>query len=110
VSIAVPLDELAAEVGRRGPGYLLTVGDDQRTRIAALDIRARGDDLVAGGAGPGARANLAARPDVSLLWPPVDDGGMSLIVDGRARLDGELVVITPTWAVLHRPAPPFIGG
>jgi hypothetical protein len=109
VSVAVPLDELAAEVERRGPGYLLTVGDDQRTRIAALDIRARGGVLVATGTGPGAQANLVARPDVTLLWPPVDHGGMSLIVDGRARLDGELVVITPTWAVLHRTAPPFAG-
>jgi hypothetical protein len=109
VSVAVPFDELADEVARRGCGYLLTVGDDLRTRIAALDIRVRGDDLIASGTGAGARANVAARPDVTLLWPPVDDGGMSLIVDGRARLDGELVVVTPTWAVLHRPAPPFVG-
>jgi hypothetical protein len=64
---------------------------------------------VATGVGPGARANVVARPDVSLLWPPVAIDGMSLIVDGRARLDGEVIVVTPTWAVLHRPAPPFSG-
>jgi hypothetical protein len=109
VSVGVPLDELAAEVGRRGPGYLLTVADDQRARVCALEIRAVDGELVAGGAGPGTRTNVAARPDVTLLWPPVEPGGMSLIVDGRARLDGDVVVVTPTWAVQHRAAPPWSG-
>jgi hypothetical protein len=43
---------------------------------------------------------------VSLLWPPAEPGGYSLIVDGTAAAgvrEGRLAV-TPTRAVLHRPA------
>jgi hypothetical protein len=109
VSVPVPLAELAAAVHARGPGYLLTVGDDLRARISALEARVVLGEVVAGGAGRGARANLTARPDVTLLWPPLEPGGMSLIVDGRARLEDDVVVVAPTWAVLHRAAPPWSG-
>jgi hypothetical protein len=50
--------------------------------------------------------NSSVRPQVSLLWPPNEPGGYSLIVDGTAALpsgDGRIAV-TPTRAVLHRPA------
>jgi hypothetical protein len=109
MSVAVPLDELAAAIHGRGPGFLLTVADDQRARVCALEVRMVDGELVAGGAGPGTRANVAARPDVTLLWPAAEPGGMSLIVDGRARLDADVVVVTPTWAVHHRAAPPWSG-
>jgi len=47
-----------------------------------------------------------ARPWVSLVFPPVDHSeGFSLVVDGRAEVDGSFVDVRPTWAVLHRPAP-----
>jgi hypothetical protein len=42
---------------------------------------------------------------VSLLWPPNEPGGYSLIVDGAAApSDDGRIAVTPTRAVLHRPA------
>jgi hypothetical protein len=42
---------------------------------------------------------------VSLLWPPSRPDDYSLIVDGRASVDGSTVQIVPERAVRHRPAP-----
>jgi hypothetical protein len=53
-------------------------------------------------------SNAIDRPAVSLLWPPIEPGGYSLIVDGEARVttgpDGAGIVVTPATAVLHRSA------
>ncbi|RTL61169.1 MAG: pyridoxamine 5'-phosphate oxidase family protein, partial [Hyphomicrobiales bacterium] len=43
-------------------------------------------------------------PDVTLLWPPPEPGGYSLIVDGRSELDDQGLRVVPQRAVLHRPA------
>jgi hypothetical protein len=45
---------------------------------------------------------VTARPAISLLWAPVEDGGFSLIVDGAGSVDGERVTLTPEKAILHR--------
>jgi hypothetical protein len=105
MSIPVGLDELPEVASAYGDApFVITVGDDGRPHLAQLTVAWRGTsfDVVPGRRGA---ANVAARPTVVVLWPPVDDGGMSLIVDGDARLDGDRVVVTPTWAVKHRPAP-----
>jgi hypothetical protein len=52
-------------------------------------------------------ANASARPAVSLLYPVRADGDYSLIVDGIAAVqtgDEPRLRLTPTKAVLHRPA------
>jgi hypothetical protein len=54
--------------------------------------------------------NAAARPAISLVWPPAADGGYSLIVDGDARQDDGILRIAPTRAVLHRAAVPLLVG
>jgi hypothetical protein len=36
------------------------------------------------------------------LWPAIEDGGFSLIVDGSASVSDERIVIRPVSAVLHR--------
>jgi hypothetical protein len=57
------------------------------------------------GVGSRSARNVAARPEVSLLWPPFEPGGYSLISDGVVRdLGDERVAFAPTRAVLHRPA------
>jgi len=106
VSVPVALDRLYAEVERFGRSpYLLTVAADGRPHAVAVTVRWRGDELVAS-AGNRTRANAAERPLVSLLWPPAEPGGFSLIVDGTAAdADGGGVSVRPTTAVLHRPAP-----
>ena len=51
-------------------------------------------------------ANLSAHPLITLVWPPTDPSDYSLIVDGVGSPQDGKLVITPTRAVLHRPAPP----
>ena len=57
------------------------------------------------GIGGRSSRNAQVHPDVSLLWPPFEPGGYSLISDGVARdLGDERMAFSPTKAVLHRPA------
>ena len=106
MSIPVPLDRLRAEIAERGEGaYLLTVADDARPHAVHVAVRWDGDVLVAE-VGKRSAANAAARSAVSLLYPLRAAGDYSLIVDGTATVspDGGRVSVTPTKAVLHRPA------
>jgi hypothetical protein len=105
VSIAVPTDDLAATVARFGFAHLLTVGDDGRPHVTAASPVVTGSGIVVGDLGRRTRANVAARPVVTLVWPPSTATEHSLIVDGSATRSGEALVVTPTRAVLHRPAP-----
>jgi hypothetical protein len=102
MSVGVELDKLREQTECFGTSpYLLTVSDDGRPHATAVTVRWDGDELVAG-VGRRSASNVTARPDVSLLWPPVDADGFSLIVDGRAEVrDGE-VAIAPSHAILHR--------
>jgi hypothetical protein len=117
MSIEVPIARLFDDIGRWGAGYLLTVSDDQRVHLLALRpsvVERDGERVLRFDAGGGrACRNAAARPAVSLVFPPLADGGddgdhagMSLVVDGVATVEGAFVDIAPTWAVLHRKAPP----
>ena len=105
MSIAVQLDELREIAEQQAPyAYLLTVADDGRPHAVALRMTIGEDEIVCDG-GKTSCKNASARPDVSLLWPPVDVADYSLIVDGTARVNGSTVRIAPTRAVRHRPAP-----
>ena len=104
MSVGVELDRLHEEVGRFGAHpYLLTVSDDGRPHATSITVTFEGDELVAG-VGRRSAANVGERPDVTMLWAPIEDGGFSLIVDGRAAVDGERVVLRPEKAILHRQA------
>lgn len=108
MSIPVPLERLRAAIDERGAGaYLLTVSDDGRPHAVHVPTHWEGDALAAE-AGRRTTANAAARPQVSLLYPVRSADDYSLIVDGTAAVttDRETtrLVITPTKAVLHRPA------
>ena len=105
MSIPLPFDRLHAAVEERGPRvYLLTVSDDARPHAVHCPACWEGDGLRVT-VGRRSAANAAARPAVSLLFPLRTDGDYSLIVDGTATLDGaDRLRITPTRAVLHRPA------
>jgi len=107
MSIAVSIERLREEVARFGTTpYLLTVTDDATAHATAVSVEWRGDDLVMS-AGGSSRRNAAARARASLLWPPFEPGGYSLISDGDARdIGDDRLAFTPTRAVLHRPATP----
>jgi hypothetical protein len=106
MSVPVPIDRLREEMARFGPAFLLTVTDDSHPHAVAVAPGWDGDRLVVS-AGKTSRRNAAARPDLTLLWPGPRAGEFSLIVDGAAAVDdgAETVTISPTRAVLHRPAP-----
>ena len=107
MSIAVPLERLHAAIAERAPSaYVLTVSDDGRPHAVHAPVRWEGDVLAAE-VGRRTVANATVRPCVSLLYPVRADGDYSLIVDGTAFVarDGQRLLVTPTKAVLHRPAP-----
>ena len=107
----MPISQLSDELDRRGFGYLITVGDDRRSHVVALRPQVRGevDTPVIRFTTDSRRAsaNVGAQPAVTIVFPPADGDGMSLIVDGTATTEPGLVDVTPTWAVLHRAAPPI---
>jgi hypothetical protein len=105
VSIAVALTDLVEAAAPYGDAaFLATGGDDGRPHLSHVRVRF-GDHQITIQAGRRSLANGTARPRVVLLWPPHETGGFSLIVDADAAVGshGELV-LTPTNAVLHRPA------
>ena len=105
MSIPVAIEDLAAATGEYRWAYLLTVRDDLRPHIVAVTPTWDGGCLVVD-VGRGTARNASARSSISLCYPPVDDGGYSLIVDGDAELEGESTLrLSPSGAVLHRPAP-----
>ena len=106
MSVPVAIDQLRNQTRLFALGpYLLTVGADARPHAVAVVAAWEGDALAIE-VGQRTAANAAARPGVSLLWPPNEPGGYSLIVDGTATptRDAARLVVTPTRAVLHRPA------
>lgn len=106
MSVAVDLEGLSQRIAEFGPGaFLVTVGDDG-PHVVSVTVAQDGDRLVMA-AGRRSRANLAARPAVTLLWPAAPGGSYSLLVDGTASAppgeDGS-VAVEPTSGVLHRVA------
>lgn len=104
MSIQVPTEELADTLRGFGDAYLVTVGADRRAHIVAVAPVWGDAGLNLGEPGRTTRRNVEENPVVSLLWPPPEPGGHSLIVDGTGALRGEDLVARPTRAVLHRPA------
>lgn len=110
MSISVELERVQAEATQRGSGaFLLTVSDDGRPHVVAVRVGWDGGALVMS-AGRTSVRNAGDRPGVTLLWPPAEAGGYSLIVDGDAVAepnlagDGGRVSVELSRAVLHRPA------
>jgi hypothetical protein len=108
MSVALSLQELHERIEACGSrAFLVTVSEGGEAHVVSVVVRREGDAL-AFDAGRTSRANLGARPAATLLWPSraFDDGEYSLIVDGRGAAidDGEVVIVNPTAAVLHRVA------
>ncbi|MGE0798867.1 MAG: pyridoxamine 5'-phosphate oxidase family protein [Lautropia sp.] len=105
MSIPVELPGLAEVMARYRFAYLLTTNADGAPHAVAMSPVLDGGALVVNGIGRRTRENLLARPAVGLVWPPLSEADYSLIVDGRAAMDGDSLRVTPTRAVLHRPVP-----
>ncbi len=109
MSIPVTLADLPDALGGFPWGYLVTVSDDLRAHSLAVPTDWRAGALHMQ-AGRGTRANATVRPQVTLVFPSPEPGAFSLIVDGTATVHDDGVTVSPSSAVLHRPAIPIDGG
>ncbi|WP_019972222.1 hypothetical protein [Mycobacterium sp. 141] len=106
MTVKVDLDQLAEAMTDFTFAYLITVGEDFRAHTVAVDPVLTEGVIHAGAAGRHTRANLAEHAAVTVIWPPREPGGYSLIVDGTGELSGDDVRVVPNRAVLHRKAEP----
>jgi hypothetical protein len=98
--------------------YLVTVDDDYRVHTVTVEPELRAHIMAVGLIGGRTRRNVEKHGDVTLLWPPSDPGGYSLIVDGRAEVlgvsdatdDAVALQVAPGRALLHRNADPHAAG
>jgi hypothetical protein len=102
MSIPVEVADIPQRLAEFDRGYLLTVKDGL---IKAVSVRAAPADgtLLVPAPGRGSVANVGANPSVTLLFPPRENPGMTLLVDGTAAAEGDDVRVTPSSAVLHKP-------
>ncbi|HET8591643.1 MAG TPA: pyridoxamine 5'-phosphate oxidase family protein, partial [Nakamurella sp.] len=87
MSIQVQVGELADAMAVYRFAYLVTISDDGRAHVVAVTPRWDGRALIVEGLGRRSAANLAARPAVTLVWPPLEPQGYSLILDGEVSGD-----------------------
>ncbi|HWJ65335.1 MAG TPA: pyridoxamine 5'-phosphate oxidase [Nocardioides sp.] len=104
MSIPVDPSDLQQALADFGSGYLLTTSSPQ-VKVVTVDPVAGADGtLRIAGPGRGTLRNLAENPAVTVVFPPREQHGYTLLVDGTGRADDEDVVVSATAAVLHRPA------
>jgi hypothetical protein len=105
VSIAVEIDRLGEEMARFGESaFVLTTSDDGRPHISHVPVIYE-EGVLCCTVGGRSAGNARTRPQIAVLWPPGSTDGFSLIVDADACVEGSELRLTPTKAVLHRPAP-----
>jgi hypothetical protein len=89
--------------------YLIT-NNGERSHVVALRPEMLNDIARFANTGRTPLANVAANSSVTLTWPPCDStqthehAKYSVVADGTSRLDGDVIEVTITNAVLHRPA------
>ena len=88
MSIPVDVADLAKALDDFGAGYLLTVSAEGRVKAVTVEPRVEDGVVVVPGPGKGSTANIAANPDVTVLFPPREHHGFTLLVDGTATVEG----------------------
>jgi hypothetical protein len=111
----VDFERLAGALDEYGFAYLVTVDDDFRVHTVTVEPELRERVLDVGLIGGRTRKNVESRSAVTLLWPPREPAGYSLIVDGLAEVadsdsDTAALRVVPTRALLHRNADPDTPG
>jgi hypothetical protein len=117
----VDFERLADALGAYRFAYLVTVDDDYRVHTVTVEPELREQVMAVGLIGGRTRRNVESRSAVTLLWPPSEPGGYSLIVDGTGEIavvadsddsdDGTTgLLVVPTRALLHRNADPTTPG
>ena len=111
----VDFERLADALGDYRFAYLVTVDDDYRVHTVTVEPELRERVMDVGLIGGRTRKNVESRSAVTLLWPPSEPGGYSLIVDGTGEVadsddDTAALRVVPTRALLHRNADPTTPG
>ena len=106
MSVKVDLDQLAGALDDFSFAYLITVGDDYRAHTVAVEPVLADGVLDVGTIGKSTGKNVAQHTDVTVVWPPREPGGYTLIVDGIGKPTDDALTVVPTRAVLHRKAAP----
>lgn len=104
MSVKVDLDQLAGALADFTFAYLITVGDDYRAHTVAVQPVLTDGVLDVGSIGNSTRKNVVEHDGVTLVWPPREPGGYTLIIDGRGQPSEDALKVVPNRAVLHRPA------
>ncbi|GAB3254831.1 pyridoxamine 5'-phosphate oxidase family protein [Nocardioides dilutus] len=104
MSIPVDVGDLGKALEGFGAGYLVTVSAAGSAKVVTVEPTVTDGAVRVTAPGRGTLANLAGNPAVTLVLPPLEQRGFTLLVDGTAEADGDDVRITPSAAVLHRPA------
>ncbi|WP_308493404.1 hypothetical protein [Microbacterium terrisoli] len=99
----VDVDALAQRAADYGFAYLISITPSGRVHTSVVHPGI-GDGAVTVPASDRVRRNVGENPQVSLVWPPADATGYSLIADGVGDEKDGIVTITPSRAILHRPA------
>jgi Pyridoxamine 5'-phosphate oxidase len=104
MSKVVEIADLEEALRDYSAGYLLTWSADGRVKVVSIAPSYHAARFVLTSPGRGSCANAAANSTVTLLFAPLQQPGFSLIVDGSASVVGDDVIVSPTSAILHRPA------
>jgi hypothetical protein len=111
VTTTTAIQRLGEEIDRadREP-YLLTVTGEDRPHCSLTSVAWDESRLLVAAPSNWSESEALGRRSVTLLWPPAEPGGYSLIVDASAStadIDGpRRLTLTPTRAVLHRRGQP----
>ena len=108
MSVKVDLNQLADALTDYTFAYLVTVDNGYKAHTVAVDPVFADGVINVGPVGGSTRRNVTAHSDVTLVWPPAQRGGYTLIVDGKGQPpeDDTALQIVPDRAVLHRKAAP----
>lgn len=101
----VDVGAVAERAREYGFAYLITINAHERVHTSVVHPEFTDQAVTVPGASDRARGNAGTHPNVSLVWPPADATGYSLIVDGTADAqDAAALRIAVSRAILHRQA------
>ena len=85
MSVKVDLDQSAGALDGYTFAYLVTVDDGYHAHTVAVEPVLADGVIDVGPVGGGTRKNLAQHDGATLVWPPSQPGGYTLIVDGTGQ-------------------------
>lgn len=103
MTIPVAIGDLERVLTTFGSAYLITIGTGH-TKVVTVDPVVEGRVLLVPTPSRGSAANIAANPAVTVVWPPLEPRGFTLIVDGTAVADEDGITVAPEHGILHRPS------